>query len=70
MSGTPTSSPPVGKRSADIPMTLICTKSQYGIDLPLNAKLEIDGQEMTVLGLAKTDVKDGQVWQWWICGTS
>lgn len=51
-------------------MTLICTKSQYGIDLPLNAKLEIDGQEMTVLGLAKTDVKDGQVWQWWICGTS
>ena len=49
-------------------MKLICTKSQYGIDLPLNTILEIDGQEMTVLGLARTDVKDGQVWQWWVCG--
>lgn len=47
-------------------MKLILTKSRTGIDLPLDSKVEIDGQEMIVLGLAKTEVIDGLVWQWWI----
>ena len=51
-------------------MKLICTKSRTGVDFPLNTKLDIDGQAVEVWGLAKTEEKDGQIWQWWICGIS
>lgn len=47
-------------------MKLICIKSVYGVDLPLNAKLSIDGNEMEVCGLAKQEYKDGLLSQWWI----
>ena len=47
-------------------MKLMLTKSRTGVDLPLDTTLEIDGQAMTVLGLAKTEVIDGLVCQWWI----
>lgn len=47
-------------------MKLICIKSRTGVDLPLDTTLEINGQAMTVMGLARTEVIDGLVWQWWI----
>lgn len=47
-------------------MKLICTQSRTGIDLPVDTTLEVDGKTMTVLGLAKTEVVGGLVWQWWI----
>ena len=47
-------------------MKLMLTKSRTGFDLPVDTTLEINGQAMTVMGLAKTEVIDGLVWQWWI----
>lgn len=47
-------------------MTLLCTKSRNGVDLPIKTTLIIDGQTVEVLGLAKTEEKDGFILQWWI----
>lgn len=47
-------------------MKLMRTKSRNGIDLPLNARLTVDGLIVEVLGLAKTEEKDGFIMQWWI----
>lgn len=50
----------------DRDMKLLCTVTKHGLNLPLHARLSIDGQVMTVLGLAKQEERDGQIWQWWI----
>ena len=47
-------------------MKLICTKSQYGINLPLNTKIIIDNQEFEVCGLANQEYQNDLIWQWWI----
>ena len=47
-------------------MKLLITKSKYGLDLPLNTTLSTDEAEFEILGLAKQEVRDGIVWQWWI----
>ena len=47
-------------------MELLCTKSPYDIDLPLDTTLTIEGKTVEVLGLAKTEEKDGFILQWWI----
>ena len=47
-------------------MKLLCTKSRNGIDLPLDTTLTIEGKTVEVLGLAKTEEKDGFILQWWI----
>ena len=47
-------------------MKLLCTKSRNGIDIPLNTTLTFEGQTVEVLGLAKTEEKEGYILQWWI----
>lgn len=47
-------------------MKLLCTKYPFGIDLPVHTTLTIDGKTVEVLGLAKTEEKEGYILQWWI----
>jgi hypothetical protein len=47
-------------------LKLLRTKTRNGIDIPLNAKLTIQGQTLEVWGLAKKKAKCRCVLQWWI----
>lgn len=47
-------------------MKLLITKSKYGLDLPLHTAWSTDEVELEILGLAKQEVRDGIIWQWWI----
>lgn len=49
-------------------MRLLCTKTQFGIDLPLNMEMTLGNCTMEVLGLAKQEYRDDMIWQWWIVG--
>lgn len=49
-----------------IDVRLLCTKTQFGIDLPLNMEMTLGNRTMEVLGLAKQEYRDDIIWQWWI----
>jgi hypothetical protein len=47
-------------------MKIICIKSHYGVNLPLNTQISIDSHNMEVCGIAKQEYKDGLLYQYWI----
>ena len=48
---------------------LLCTKSRSALDIPHDTVLTIAGQPVEILGLARTEYRDGMFWQWWIINT-
>ncbi len=46
-------------------MATICCKTNRGVDL-LHVTLTIDDRELEICGLARQELRNGTLWQWWI----